>query len=388
MEDKKMRGRPKKVSNIQAELPQEPIKKSIMEEIDDAKFDFAESSSPEVKSFNPLGDVVVERDYSTPQIAEGVVGDLEEPSFHKESFQEIMQKNNPSPQGSSGGQPQMSNGQAPNQVGGSAPMNNGGIPNPLSTQDFDDKERRESAEQLAEAMIDGYEMANKLGHKYFSISDSEFNKMVAKGEIDPTRRLTIDAQGNQVNLTEFKDNFNQQLEEVWVVDNGFKKKVKPPLMRILMKHNMGMSDEVFLGVTVAKDVAVKTMSSYAMNKGVWSIFNTLKDEIAQARIEEELRNTPPTPQPQPQPSQQQPVYEQVEVEDVDEQMRRMNETNARAMGQVPYEEDFDDNEVVESSTTDKLHINFEENPLRQKKKKRDLSKNVKVKSTFIKGGAK
>lgn len=384
MQEKKMRGRPKK-SAIEMEVQQEP-RKSIMDEIDDAKFDFAQSSSPEVNSFNPLGDVVIERDYSTPQIAEGVVGELEEPSFHKETFQEIIQKNNPSPQGSGSPQPQMSNGQPINQMGGATSSQNGsGIPSPLSTQDFDDKERRESAEQLADAMIDGYELANKLGHRYFSISDNQFNEMVAKGEIDPTRRLTIDASGNQVTLGEFKDNFNQQLEEVWVVDNGFKKKVKPPLMRILMKNNMGMSDEVFLGVTVAKDLAVKSISSYSMNKGVWSIFNTLKDEIAQQKIEDELRNMPSQPQAQPERKEPTPVYEQVEVEDVDEQMRKMTETNARAMGQM---DEFDEGIVVESNPTNKLHINFEENPLRQKKKKRDLSKNVKVKSTFIKGGAK
>lgn len=379
--EKKMRGRPKKMSGLEAELNEGKSSASIMDEIDNAKFDFDEGNAPQVSQFNPLGDVVVERDYSSPPIAEGVVADLEEPSFHKESFQEIVQKNNPQPMNGGGGQPQMVGGE---QMGGGSPQpSNGGIPNPLSTQDFDDKERRDSAEQLAEAMIDGYEMLNKVGQSYFSVSDAKYSEMVAKGEIDPTRRMTVDEMGNQVSLTEFKDNFNAQLGEVWTVDNGFKKKVRPPLIRILMKHNMGMSDEVFLAVTVGKDLAVKSLSSYQMNKGVWSIFNTLKDEMAQAKIEEELRNMPPKNQPQPQQAPKQ-NYEQVEVEDVDEQMRRMNDINARAMGQMPQDE-FDNAEVVESGTN-RFHINVEENPLREKKKKRDLTKNVKVKSSFTKGG--
>jgi hypothetical protein len=136
-----------------------------------------------------------------------------------------------------------------------------------------------------------------------------------------------------------------------------------------------------LGVTVAKDLAVKSISSYSMNKGVWNIFNTLKDEMAQSKIEEDLRNMPPKA-PQPDPTQK---YEKVEVEDVDEQMRKMNETNARAMGQM--DDDFDESEIVESGTN-KFHINTHENPLREKRKKRDLSKNVKVKSTFQKGTPK
>lgn len=381
MEGKKLRGRPKKESGIQAELPTENKSASIMDEIENARFDFADNlSTPEVNSFNPLSDSVVERNYSSPSIAEGVVADLEEPTFHKESFQEIVQKNNPQPamDGAGNSMPNGSGGQA------FSPPPQSGMPNPLSTQDFDDKERRESAEQLAEAMIDGYEMANKLGEKYFSIGDSEFNEMVVKGQIDPTRRLTVDEMGNQVSISDFKDNFNTQLGEVWVVDNSFKKKVRPPLIRILMKHNMGMSDEVFLGVTVAKDLAVKSMSSYAMNKGVWNILNTLKDEMAQSKIEEDLRNMPPK-QAQSEPARTDQSYEKVEVEDVDEQMRRMNETNARAMGQI--DDDFDDSEVVESGTN-KFHINVHENPLRQKRKKRDLSKNVKVKSTFQKGNPK
>lgn len=151
-----------------------------------------------------------------------------------------------------------------------------------------------------------------------------------------------------------------------------------------MKHNMGMSDEVFLGVTVAKDLAVKGFSSYSMNKGVWNIFNTLKDEKAQAKIEEDLRNMPPKqPETDRQPSGEK--YEKVEVEDVDEQMRRMTETNARAMGQM--DDDFAESEVVDSGTN-KFHINNHENPLRQKRKKRDLTKNVKVKSNFQKGATK
>jgi hypothetical protein len=379
MEGKKLRGRPKKESGIQAELPKENNSSaSILDEIENARFDFAQDlSTPEVNNFNPLSDSVVERNYSSPTIAEGVVADLEEPSFHKESFQEIIQKNNPQPQmdGSGGSSPMGSGGQA------FSPPQQSGIPNPLSTQDFDDKERRESAEQLAEAMIDGYEMLNKVGERYFSIGDGEFTEMVAKGQIDPTRRLTVDEMGNQVTLSDFKDNFNAQLGEIWVVDNSFKKKVRPPLIRILMKHNMGMSDEVFLGVTVAKDLAVKSISSYSMNKGVWNIFNTLKDEMAQSKIEEDLRNMPPKA-PQPDPTQK---YEKVEVEDVDEQMRKMNETNARAMGQM--DDDFDESEIVESGTN-KFHINTHENPLREKRKKRDLSKNVKVKSTFQKGTPK
>ena len=381
MEGKKLRGRPKKESGIQAELPTENKSASIMDEIENARFDFAENlSTPEVNTFNPLSDSVVERNYSSPNIAEGVVADLEEPTFHKESFQEIIQKNNPQPtmEGSGGSNSFGSGGQAFN------PPPQSSMPNPLSTQDFDDKERRESAEQLAEAMIDGYEMVNKLGEKYFSISDNQFNEMVVKGEIDPTRRLTVDEMGNQVSLSDFKDNFNTQLGEIWVVDNSFKKKVRPPLIRILMKHNMGMSDEVFLGVTVAKDLAVKSISSYSMNKGVWNIFNTLKDEMAASKIEEDLRNMPPK-QAQPEPAKSGEKYEKVEVEDVDEQMRRMNETNARAMGQM--DDDFAESEVVDSGTN-KFHINTHENPLREKVKKRDLSKNVKVKSTFQKGTPK
>ena len=106
--------------------------------------------------------------------------------------------------------------------------------------------------------------------------------------------------------------------------------------------------------------------------------------MAQSKIEEDLRNMPPK-QAQNEAPKKEERYEKVEVEDVDEQMRKMTETNARAMGQM--DDDFDDSEVVESGTN-KFHINVHENPLRQKRKKRDLSKNVKVKSTFQKGTTK
>jgi hypothetical protein len=78
---------------------------------------------------------------------------------------------------------------------------------------------------------------------------------------------------------------------------------------------------------------------------------------------------------------------------VDDLMRQMAETNARAMG-TNQEEDFDimnPNPMPQPEpepdfiSGEKYYINNEDNPLREKRPDVDLTKNVKVEERFEKG---
>jgi hypothetical protein len=86
MEEIRRRGRPRK--NVEEQI----------EQVNDLSFTDSEEKNPmtqptpEIENFNPFSENVVERDYSKPNIAEGVINDLEEPVFHQASFEEIRQQ--------------------------------------------------------------------------------------------------------------------------------------------------------------------------------------------------------------------------------------------------------------------------------------------------------
>ena len=367
MEEKKRRGRPKRINF------EEPLEstKPINSEIDNTKFDFvSDTGTPEVSnSFNPLGDYVVERDYSSPPIAEGVIGDLEEPVFRKDTFQDISNKNNANPVNAEG---QPTN--AYKESIANDPLTN---INPVINE-LDDREKRASSEALVDTVLDIYDSLHQFGANAVKFSDDEFRKLVLEGKLDPNRLVTIDEMGNQVPISQFVAEFNNQVDEAIAPDPAFRKKVTPVMVRVFMKRGWGMTDEQYLLAMFGKDIFSKAAVGIGLRKSINLVISTLVDEKESQRLEQEMANMPPrqTPPP-PQPSAPQPTpqtqYEPVVVEDVDDILDEVER------------EEYVEQEQERNMGTDKLHINVEDNPLRRKAKKRDLTKNVKVKSSFTKG---
>ena len=364
MEEKKRRGRPKKINF------EEPVSipENMNEEIDNTKFDFAPSSGAsetEVSSsFNPLGDYVVERDYSAPKVADGIVGDLEEPIFRKESFQDIENNANANPVNADG---QPSN--AYKESIANDPLTN---INPV-INDLDDREKKASSEALVDTVLDVYESLHQFGANAVKFSEDEMRKLILEGKIDPNRLVTVDESGSQVTISQFVSEFNAQVDEAIAPDPSFRKKVTPVMVRVFMKRGWGMTDEQYLMALFGKDIFSKAAIGIGLRKSINMVISTLIDEKETQRLEQEMASMPPKPAPQPTPPPApQPKYESVVVEDMDNVIEEMDSE----------EDNF---EEPEDTGTEKLHINVEENPLRQKRKHRDLSKNVKVKTSFTKG---
>lgn len=363
MEEKKRRGRPKKINF------EEPtsIPQSMNNEIDNTKFDFAPSSGSSEQEFssgfNPLGDSVIERDYSAPKLADGIVGDLEEPVFKKESFQDLENK--------ASGNPVNADGQPSNAYKESIandPLTN---INPV-INDLDDREKRASSEALVDTVLDVYESLHQFGANAVKFSEDEMRKLILEGKLDPNRLVTVDEMGNQVSISQFVTEFNAQVDEAIAPDPSFRKKVTPVMVRVFMKRGWGMTDEQYLMALFGKDIFSKAAIGVGLRKSINLVISTLIDEKESQRVQQEMASMPPKPAPKPTPPPApEPRYESVVVEDMDSVMEEM--------------ESEDNFEEPEDSGTDKLHINVEENPLRQKRKQRDLSKNVKVKTSFTKG---
>ena len=241
--------------------------------------------------------------------------------------------------------------------------------------DLDDREKKASSEALVDTVLDVYESLHQFGANAVKFSEDEMRKLILEGKIDPNRLVTVDESGSQVTISQFVSEFNAQVDEAIAPDPSFRKKVAPVMVRVFMKRGWGMTDEQYLMALFGKDIFSKAAIGVGLRKSINMVISTLIDEKETQRVEQEMANMPPKPAPKaPTPTQPtpEPKYESVVVEDMDSVIDEMLEE----------EDDFQE---PEDTGTEKLNINVEENPLRQKRKQRDLSKNVKVKSSFTKG---
>ena len=361
MEEKRKRGRPRlSDSNKQEAVASNSVASEL--EIDSTDFNFYEPetfNSPSVEQFNPLAEVPIKRDYSSPKIQEGFVGDIIEPTFH----QPLITASSPMPPPPSGGSA-TPNG-SPN---GNSPFSN---PNPAMNQ-LDNADKKLACEQMVDATLDLYETLWGLGGRFAQVGESKLQELVNDGSLDSSRRIPVE--DTSVSVFEFFQNYNEQVAEVSKVDKDFKKKVRLPLVRVFSKHGWGMTDEQFLGIAFAKDSIMRGISLFQMKKSINALINQLAEENKPITAD----NTPPPPSnpkpkpPRPTPPPPPPILTP-EVEEVFD------------------EEDFNDYEVEvaqpiiqHTEGVEKLKINFEDNPLRADTRREPPP--AKVEETFIKGG--
>ena len=363
MEEKRRRGRPRKDdSGDMIENNQSKNNSSVTElEIDKTDFDFYEPQnfdSPSVEQYNPLAETPIKREYSSPKIQEGIMGDIVEPQFH----QPTISTSSPPPPNSSGNQ---NNSARPQ---GQSPISN---PNP-SVNQLDDADKKLACEQMVDAALDIYETLWGLGGRFAQVSEEKLQELVNDGSIDPNRRIPVE--DTSVSIFEFFQNYNNQVSEASKVDKDFKKKVRPPMIRVFTKHGWGLTDEQFLLIAFGKDAVMRTMTLYQMNKSIKGLINTLSEENSE-REKPKSKSTPPPKPPKPKPSQKSEIIDPKDIEVVGEE--------------DDYDFEIDDTPptpIIERNQdgVEKLKINFEDNPLRAKVDREPPA--PKVEETFIKGG--
>lgn len=358
MEQPKRRGRPRKTANvINSGESSFNSKEAIEDAIDNTSFEFYNpmgSETTEVNTYNPLGETPISRDYATPKIQEGIVVDLEEPSFQQKSYEQIQKDQgvvSPSQNG---------NGQMPPQAVSNDPMMN---PNPAMNQ-LDNHEKRVASEHMVDAVLDMYDTLKGLGANLAKVKEQKVLDLIDTGRIDGNRRIPVDEFGNTVGILEFIRSFNEQLPQAVKPDPNFRKRVRPPMIRIFAKRGWGMTDEQLVAFAFLKDLGVTGASLYAMRKGVNDVL---------ARMEEEYtgqpkRPTPPPPRQQAQPTPPPPPpptedsFISPEVEELTDDEIQYQERMQEFMRQR--EENLRKAEEQRESGTTKLKIAFEDNPLR------------------------
>jgi len=281
---------------------------------------------------NPFAESVVERDYSTPKIASGVVEDIAEPQFVPPSYEDML--NNGEHQ----------EDEVVEDTGN--PFDN---PNP-ALNELDNKDKKIACESLVDTFLDGYEQLHRYAQYVVKVDEEELLQRHQADKIDLNERIPVDEKGTEMSVSEFVAQYNEQGVEALQYDQEFGLKVRPAMVRVFMKKGWGMSDEQFLMYQFGKDIAIKVGIMFQLKKTINSTLETL--EKAHKRNKRGGGNIPP--EMEYADEQEEQGYEEDEFEDLDSEMEERDvaempiieeeeaDQDLPLMPLTP-EEDFEDN---------------------------------------------
>ena len=190
------------------EVPQPPIQ-------DDSSF-VGEGTFAE---YNPLMENVVEREYSTPKLASGIVEDITEPSFVPPSYEDIVAEKE-------GAQDEQEQPFSEN------PFDN---PNP-ALNDLDNKDKKIACESLVDTALDAYEQLHRYAQYVVKVDEDALMEKQAQGKIDLQEIIPVTENGDTMSVGEFIGQFNEQSVEALKYDQDFGIKVRPAMIRVFMKR--------------------------------------------------------------------------------------------------------------------------------------------------------
>lgn len=220
-----------------------------------------------IDDFSPLQENVKQREYTKPKV-QGVVDSapIEEPTFAPPSFEDLEAQF------------------AQQSVETSAPEPESANP---YVNNLDSKDQKQASKALVEAVLDGYTQLNRFGSKWVQIKVEVVQNLMRQGEIDPNLTLPVD--GRNIPVLQYIEAYNAELGEVFSVDDEFKDKVRPVMLRVFMKRNIGMTDEQLLLYYFGIDIVTKGSIGMSLAKQNRMLIDSLR--------EVSMNNRPaPTPQ--------------------------------------------------------------------------------------------
>jgi hypothetical protein len=273
--------------------------------------------------FSPLEENVTQRDYTRPNVKIDDVTPIAEPTFSMPSFEELdsnfrQQLGEEDPSGS----------EDPRKVwGGDEPV---GSANPY-VENLDKKEQKMASQAMVDAILDGYGGLKTYSNTFIKIPKNKLEKLIKSGEIDPNIMIPL-GNNQSVPLMQYVEMYNAETEGTISMSPEWRAKVEPVLLRILMKRNIGMSDEGLLGYYILSDIAITGLQMYSLMNQNKALLNQLKETTEAMGYRPTPASTQsnkpsayadePTPSPEPAPRSPSGAVEYFEPEEAPEEQPR------------------------------------------------------------------
>lgn len=253
------------------------------------------------ESFSPLMESVNQKSYTRPNVEVSDATPIEEPIIVPPSFEQLE----------SGFQASMNENEVPADDrkvwgGDSEPSS----ANPY-VENLDKKDQRVASSAMADAFIDGYSQLMSFANKMIQFNISKVQKMIRDGEIDPN--LLIPVSGTPMTILEYMQEFNNQTKDVITVTDEFKNKVRPVMIRVFMKRNIGMTDEQLLGYYFIVDIVTKASIVFSIKSQNAELIRSMKEMSAGYTQPPQAVNTQ-MENPAPASQTQERVYEEPKKE--------------------------------------------------------------------------
>lgn len=269
-----------------------------------------ESDAEFQADYNPLQENVKQRPYTRPNVEVVDATPIDEPIFTPPTFEELQSGFEAQNGGNAKIDDRVVWGQGDDEMGSANPY----------VEQLDKKDQKAASSALADAVLDGYSQLNGFGNKLIQFDTNKIEDLMRKGEIDPN--ITLPINGQNIGILDYVNEYNSQTKDVISVSPEFIDKVRPVLIRVLMKRGIGMTDEQLLAYYFGVDILTKGATIYGLRKQNASLLEALKDMSSGAP-----RSTPPPSQPtqpkqeyrEPEPQPRQDVKaerEYVEPEEV------------------------------------------------------------------------
>jgi len=229
--------------------------------------------SSDVSSYNPLSESVKERPYTKPNVmvdATSAFTPIPEPSLTKPiiSLQDELKKEE---------QPVQQEKKAPELI-------NEGL------SEMSEAEKQKSAETVVDMFLDVYGMLNAGGAKLAKIGDKQKRKISEKVPLDYNLQLSST---QSITLHQLIEKTNSDIDTVCTVDEKFKSKVKPPLVRIAVKKGLGLTDEQQVAYLFIKDIGEKTAVLYSLRSVIGNLVTQIEEQNILMRSGAAPQSTPP-----------------------------------------------------------------------------------------------
>lgn len=129
------------------------------------------------------------------------------------------------------------------------------------------QEKSDGAAQTADMFFAGYEQLHTFGQMYVKVTDEELMELYRKKELAPDITIVV-GEGKQIYIGELFKTYNEQAKEALVVSKEWKESIRPALIRLAIKYGWVMSDEMYVGLKIAQDLATKVGIMIALKKTI------------------------------------------------------------------------------------------------------------------------
>jgi hypothetical protein len=145
------------------------------------------------------------------------------------------------------------------------------------------KEKRLASEMMAEQIIEGYgfiwqQFLTPLGQ----FNKKKIEKAIVDGEISSSVKVPV-SDTEEKPIRNFIEEFNESVAESLKVDQDFKDRVREPLIRVLEKKGLGLTDEQVLGLEVGKDFVTKTAIILSIRGDIKEITENFKERTLEMK---------------------------------------------------------------------------------------------------------